>query len=100
MSYRASLGTAIRELRFIMCQQSAASAGARQFVAKNYSDIKALNPTLPFIVRECTNAQPTVMARYNYGVERRVYLNDLSEAEVDQVVGDLASQADQINKSL
>ena len=83
MSYRAALGTTIRELRFIMCQQSAASAGARQFVAKNYGDIKAMNPTLPFIVRECTNAQPTVMARYNYGVERRVYLNDLSEAEVD-----------------
>jgi hypothetical protein len=29
------------------------------------------------------------MARYEYGVERRVYLNDASEAEVGQAVSDL-----------
>ena len=52
----------------------------------NYEDIKGKNPSLPFIVRECSNAQPTVMARYDYGVERRIYLNDLPETEVDRAV--------------
>ena len=51
----------------------------RQYVQNNYLDIKKQNPDFPFIVRECTNAQPTVMARYDYGVEKRVYVPDLSE---------------------
>jgi NADH dehydrogenase (ubiquinone) 1 alpha subcomplex subunit 2 len=56
---------------------------------KNYEDIKSKNPDLPFIVRECLNAQPTVMARYDYGVERRVYVPHLDEGNVDQVVQEL-----------
>ena len=100
MSYKQNLGKAVRELRFVMCQSHSASAGARQFVSKNYLPIKESNPSLPFIVRECNGAQPTVMARYNFGVERRVYLNNMSESEVNAVVEDLANQADQINSSI
>ena len=59
----------------------------------NYVDIKGKNPNLPFIVRECQNAQPTVMARYDFGVERRIYLNNLQETEIDNVVKELVDQA-------
>jgi NADH dehydrogenase (ubiquinone) 1 alpha subcomplex subunit 2 len=52
----------------------------------NYLDIKTKNPTFPFIVRECANAQPTVMARYDFGVEKRIYVPNLDEKDVDQVV--------------
>jgi NADH dehydrogenase (ubiquinone) 1 alpha subcomplex subunit 2 len=58
-------------------------------VLNNYEDIKSKNPETPFIVRECKNAQPTVMARYDYGVERRVYVQNLEEKDVDQVVQEL-----------
>jgi len=51
-------------------------------------------------VRECFGAQPTVMARYDFGREQRVYLNDLNEQEVDQVVQQLVSQADQVNAAM
>ena len=65
----------------------------RQFILNNYESVKEANPEFPFIVRECLNAQPTVMARYDWGVERRVYLNNLSEREIDQIVADLVSQS-------
>jgi len=69
----------VKELRFVLCHSSPASNGARDYIINNYESVKAENPALPFIVRECTNAQPTVMARYEFGVERRLYLNHASE---------------------
>ena len=100
MSYRSIMGKSLKEIRFVMCQQSAASVGARQFIYNNYSQIKQANPTLPFIVRECAGAQPTIMARYDFGVEKRVYVNDLSEKEVDAVVEELTTQAVKVNAAL
>ena len=40
------------------------------------------------------------MARYDYGVEKRVYLNDLTESEVDQVVEELVTQANEVNAAI
>ena len=54
----------------------------RAFVNSNYTQIKATDPNLPFIVRECEGAQPCVTARYDYGVERKVYVHDCNSAEV------------------
>ena len=69
-----------------MCQQSAASSGVRNFVLNNYATVKASNPDFPFIVREAVGAEPCVMARYEYGIERRVYLQGANENEVADVV--------------
>jgi len=76
------LSKGVRELRFVMCQQSQSSNGIRNYVLNNYAGMKSNNPEMPFIVRESKGAQPCVMARYEFGVERRVYVNDASEAEV------------------
>ena len=100
MSYRSAISKNIRELRFVVCQQSQHSLGARQFIKNNYQSIKQSNPSFPFIVRECSNAHPNVMARYDFGVERRVYLHDLTEGEVDDAVAELVNQADKINSSV
>tara|TARA_B110000285_G_C14561362_1_gene353625 strand:- start:127 stop:261 length:135 start_codon:yes stop_codon:yes gene_type:complete len=40
------------------------------------------------------------MARYDFGVEKRIYLNSLSEEEVDSAVAELVNQADNINSAL
>ena len=93
------LAKGVRELRFIMCQSSAASAGTRSFIANNYTQMKAENPTLPFLVRECENAQPCVTARYDFGVERRMYLLGANEAEVGQAVNELVDNAKTINSA-
>lgn len=71
----------------------------RSFILNNYESVKVENPELPFIVRECTNAEPTVMARYNFGVERRLYLNNATESEVNEAFNELVEQADAINSA-
>lgn len=38
------LGPALKEVRLHLCQKSAASAGARQFVEEHYVPIKLANP--------------------------------------------------------
>ena len=40
------------------------------------------------------------MARFDFGVERRIYLNDLTEAEVDSAVQELVSSAEEVNAAI
>ena len=61
--------------------------------------MKAANPSFPFLVRECENAQPCVTARYDFGVERKIYLLGANEAEVGQAVDELVSAAEGINSA-
>ena len=93
------LSKGVRELRFVMCQQSAASQGIRSYVLNNYHSVKAQNPELPFIVREAKGAQPCITARYEFGVERRVYVLNATEAEVSQTISELVDQAASVNAS-
>ena len=90
----------VRELRFIMCQQSATSQGVRSYVLNNYATVKQSNPDFPFIVREAIGAQACVMARYDFGVERRVYLQNATEAEVAQTVNQLVDDGKQVNSAV
>ncbi len=61
--------------------------------------MKSSNPDFPFLVRECENAQPCVTARYDFGVERKIYLLGANEAEVGQAVDELVTNASQINNA-
>lgn len=72
MSWRKNIGTSLKEIRFIFCQESAGSTGVRyspkiirNFVLQNYSRVKEENPRFPFIVRECQGAEPLLIARYS-----------------------------------
>ena len=40
------------------------------------------------------------MARYDFGVEKRVYVHNLPESEVSKVVEDLVKQAKQVNAAI
>jgi len=51
------------------------------------------------LVRECEGSVPNVMARYDFGVEKRVFTEGMTEQEIDGVVGTLISDADKINSS-
>ena len=68
-------------------------------MGNNYQAVKAANPTLPFLVRECENAQPCVTARYEFGVERKVYVLGANEAEVGQAVTELINNAETVNRA-
>lgn len=73
----------LRELRVHLCQKSQASQGVRDFVSKHYAGLKADNPRLPILIRECSGITPKVWARYNFGQET---VQDLTNKNADQVL--------------
>merc|ERR1712156_1343958 len=76
------LSPALKELRLHLCQKSAASAGARDFVEKNYVPLKSANPQFPILIRECAGIQPKLWARFGYGREESVDLSNKSAADI------------------
>jgi len=90
----------LRELRFVFCQTSGRSQGTRDYVAKNYFNLKKANPDFPFIVRECEEADPIIIARYRYGIEKKAHTANLSDKEVERVVQTLVNQSEEVNKHL
>ncbi|XP_018607793.1 NADH dehydrogenase [ubiquinone] 1 alpha subcomplex subunit 2 [Scleropages formosus] len=77
-----NLGRNLREVRLHFCQTSVASQGAREFVEQHYVTLKKSNPQVPILIRECSGVQPTLWARYEFGKERSVTLENMN---VDQV---------------
>eukprot|EP00252_Welwitschia_mirabilis_P020380 TRINITY_DN4994_c0_g1_i1.p1 TRINITY_DN4994_c0_g1~~TRINITY_DN4994_c0_g1_i1.p1 ORF type:complete len:101 (-),score=12.37 TRINITY_DN4994_c0_g1_i1:420-722(-) len=89
MAWRAQLSRYLKELRIHLCQTSPASAPLRNFISLNYKDLKTLNPTFPILIRECSGVEPRIWARYNYGVERSVALDGLTEDQITQKLEEL-----------
>ncbi|XP_031261662.1 NADH dehydrogenase [ubiquinone] 1 alpha subcomplex subunit 2-like [Pistacia vera] len=89
MAWRGNLSRAMKELRILLCQTSPSSSATRSFVEKNYKDLKTLNPKLPILIRECSGIEPQLWARYDFGVEKGIRLEGLSEAQITKVLEDL-----------
>ncbi|KAM9333349.1 NADH dehydrogenase [ubiquinone] 1 alpha subcomplex subunit 2 [Pholidichthys leucotaenia] len=81
-SLGSSLGKNLREIRLHLCQTSAASKGARDFVEQHYVTLKTANPHFPILIRECSGVQARLWARYDFGRESSVAVDNMS---VDQV---------------
>jgi len=77
----------IRELRLHLCQSSAASQGARDWVQQHYVPLKRANPQFPILVRECSGIHPRAWARFGFGREASV---DLSGKTADEVYLEIA----------
>ncbi|ERN06434.1 hypothetical protein AMTRI_Chr06g169260 [Amborella trichopoda] len=89
MAWRGHLSRNLKELRVLFCQTSPASASTREFVQRNYTDLKTLNPTFPILVRECSGVEPQLWARYDFGVERCVRLEGLTETQITKKLEEL-----------
>ncbi|KAJ0106448.1 hypothetical protein Patl1_19278 [Pistacia atlantica] len=89
MAWRGNLSRAMKELRILLCQTSPSSSATRSFVEKNYKDLKTLNPKLPILIRECSGIEPQLWARYDFGVEKGIRLEGLSEVQISKVLEDL-----------
>ncbi|XP_078100674.1 NADH dehydrogenase [ubiquinone] 1 alpha subcomplex subunit 2 [Sander vitreus] len=89
-SLGSSLGKNLREIRVHLCQTSAASKGARDFVEQHYVTLKKTNPDFPILIRECSGVQARVWARYDFGKESSVSVENMS---ADQVAGALQTLA-------
>jgi len=99
-SWKNLLSKNLKEIRFVFCQKSPESAGARRYVHRNYLELKEANPEFPIIIRECQNAAPNVMARYDFGVEKRVFVDFKTEKEIEEIVQELVEQADKVNSHI
>ncbi|KAF1531282.1 NADH dehydrogenase [ubiquinone] 1 alpha subcomplex subunit 2, partial [Eudyptes sclateri] len=76
------LGRSLRELRIHLCQRSAGSRGVRDFIEQHYVTLKKANPDFPILIRECSGVQPKLWARFEFGKEKSVPLNNLTVDEV------------------
>jgi len=76
--------------RFHFCQTSEGSQGVREFVQKNYKDLKVNNPTFPFLIRECKGTEAKIWARYEHGVEKSALVEGLDAASVEKSLKALA----------
>ncbi|XP_048850753.1 NADH dehydrogenase [ubiquinone] 1 alpha subcomplex subunit 2 [Brienomyrus brachyistius] len=77
-----NLGRNIREVRLHFCQTSPASQGARDFVEQHYVTLKKANPEFPILIRECSGVKPKLWARFEFGKESSVALDNMN---MDQV---------------
>ncbi|KAI3659539.1 hypothetical protein MP638_005225 [Amoeboaphelidium occidentale] len=82
MSSAASALKNVNELRIHFCQTSSSSQGVRDFITKNYMALKKANPKLPILLREASGISARCYARYDYGKEKKVTLDNLSANEV------------------
>lgn len=82
MSKAFQFSRAVKELRVHLCQTSEASKGVRSFVENNYVAFKQANATTPILVRECSNVQPKLWARYERGEEKHIPLTGMTESQV------------------
>lgn len=92
MSKAFQFGKAVKELRFHLCQKSPASQGVRQFLEKNYLELKKLNQATPILVREAHDVQPKIWARYELGKEAHLPLTNMSESQVLSALEKLAKK--------
>jgi len=76
------LSGAIREVRVVLCQNSAASAGVRDFITNHYVELKQHNPSTPFLIRECSGVLPVLTTRFSHGREKRAVLDNLSSSDI------------------
>ncbi|XP_041657655.1 NADH dehydrogenase [ubiquinone] 1 alpha subcomplex subunit 2 [Cheilinus undulatus] len=81
-SIGSTLGKNLRELRVHLCQSSAASQGARDFVEQHYVTLKKWNPEFPILIRECSGVQAKIWARYDFGKESSVTVENMSADQV------------------
>ncbi|XP_066572875.1 NADH dehydrogenase [ubiquinone] 1 alpha subcomplex subunit 2 [Amia ocellicauda] len=81
-SVGSNLAKNLREVRLHLCQTSAASQGVRDFIEKHYVTLKKANPEFPILIRECSGVQPKLWARYDFGRERSVALDNMNADQV------------------
>jgi NADH dehydrogenase (ubiquinone) 1 alpha subcomplex subunit 2 len=86
----------MREIRFLF--DPIQHTGVRQFIEKNYGELKHLNPGLPILSRtgECTT--PRVFALYDWGEERVVEVPNHTEPEVAERVRELVEIGETMEK--
>lgn len=94
-----ALSTGMQELRIHLCQTSAASKGARDFIMGSYAEMKKANPDFPILVREASGTEAKLIARYDFGQEKAVSVQGLDAAAVQNKLKELIKAGESMPKS-
>nr|CAG8570318.1 6609_t:CDS:2 [Entrophospora candida] len=89
MSWRNQLSKSLKELRIHFCQTSPSSKGVREFITNNYLSLKEANPKFPILIREASGIEARFFARYDFGEEKKIALNNLSARDVESKLEEL-----------
>jgi len=93
MSKALRFAPAVKELRLHLCQKSSTSEGVRKFIEQFYVNLKNQNPTTPILIRECSNINPTLWTRYEYGIEKQIPLTGMNAEQVLNAIENLTSKS-------
>jgi len=94
------LGNGVQEIRFAFSQTAPASNSLRQFVANTYPQLKSLSPSFPVLVRESANSRARITARYDFGVEQSVEVEESSSpADIEKSFVQLIKRAEGMPRS-
>mmetsp|Transcript_6138 Transcript_6138/g.15996 ORF Transcript_6138/g.15996 Transcript_6138/m.15996 type:complete len:125 (+) Transcript_6138:60-434(+) len=101
MAWRARISHRLHELKILMAGETtdAVNAGVREFLLKNYSDLKILNPKFSFLVRNFKGEEPMFVGVYGWGREEIKPLAGLSDVEVLDALRDLVKLGETYPKS-
>nr|XP_023011947.1 NADH dehydrogenase [ubiquinone] 1 alpha subcomplex subunit 2 [Leptinotarsa decemlineata] len=91
MSASIRFTSALKELRIHLCQKSSASKGVREFIEKHYVELKSTNPKFPILIRECSDIEPRLWARYEFGKEKSISLANLTSNDVLSRIASMAN---------
>ncbi|XP_051536632.1 NADH dehydrogenase [ubiquinone] 1 alpha subcomplex subunit 2-like isoform X2 [Myxocyprinus asiaticus] len=52
------------------------------FIEQHYVTLKKANPEFPILIRECSGVQPKLWARYGFGKEHSISLENMNVEQV------------------
>eukprot|EP00275_Glaucocystis_incrassata_P000994 EC121412.1.p1 GENE.EC121412.1~~EC121412.1.p1 ORF type:complete len:111 (+),score=8.62 EC121412.1:143-475(+) len=99
MSWRAALSKNLQELRVLCCPENEASKGLRDYITKNYSELKRLNPTFNILIRDGPGAEARLIARYDWGQEQIFSVENATEQEVERKLKELVLKGETMPRS-
>ena len=70
----------------------------RNFIQKEYVELKKSNPRLPILIRESARADPSITARYDYGVEKHITLYNSNENDIVSKIQELIEYSESLPK--
>ncbi|CDS42117.1 NADH dehydrogenase [Echinococcus multilocularis] len=80
----------VKELRILFSPVNASSAGVREFIGESYVGLRNSNPGVNFMLREGNSISPRIYARYSFGKESFVSVDNASPTEIMDKICKLA----------
>ncbi|GMH38859.1 hypothetical protein BSKO_06757 [Bryopsis sp. KO-2023] len=99
MSWKSTLSKNLNELRIHLCQTSEGSKGVREFLFGNYVELKKANPKFPFLVREASQVEAKLIARYDFGTEASVSIEGKDSASILKDLEKLVKEGESMPRS-